>query len=270
MAELEAIEKDDSKGWRRHLPEGAEVKLGRTPGPDGLAADWDGFISGVHATLLWKGGKLLVRRRLLPRPTLNPIYYKAVEADEFSLAPGERFVIGGTSFALLAAEEAAARDATPLKPELTQLVYSRKQLQEVRFVDADRRIAALAALPRSSAIRPATPTWSSGSCGCCWRASRLPRPRPWSVACRARPNSRWLSAAPRAGTARFRTWPQAGSSSTRPFTTAARGYCTSGPATRRPRPSRTTAFRTRAWAGPSASRCPTTPRPAGACTSRAA
>ncbi len=113
MAELEArFEKDESKGWRHPLPEGVEVKLGRAPGPDGLGADWDGFISGVHAILLWKGGKLLVRRRTLPKPTLNPIYYKAVEADEFSLSPGERFVIGGTVFTLLA-EERAAPDLTP-------------------------------------------------------------------------------------------------------------------------------------------------------------
>ena len=158
MAELEArFEKDESKSWRRPLSEGVEVKLGRAPGPDGLAADWDGFISGVHATLLWKGGKLLVRRRTLPKPTLNPIYYKAVEADEFSLSPGERFVIGGTVFTLLAEEEAvpdSTPDATPTNPELTQMVYSRKQLREVRFIDADRRIEALAALPEIIRFSP--------------------------------------------------------------------------------------------------------------------
>jgi len=154
MAELEArFEKDENKCWRRPLPEGVEVKLGRAPGPDGLGADWDGFISGVHATLLWKGGKLLVRRRLLPKPTLNPIYYKAVEADEFSLGPGERFVIGGTVFTLLAEAEAAP-DSTPPQPELTQLVYSRQQLREVRFIDADRRIEALAALPEIIRFSP--------------------------------------------------------------------------------------------------------------------
>src|SRR5450755_1340796 len=98
MAELEArFEKDEAKQWRRPLPEGKEVPLGKAPGPDGWAADWDPFISKVHATLLWKGGKLLVRRRMLPTPTTNPIYYKAVETNEFTLAPDERFVIGGTT-----------------------------------------------------------------------------------------------------------------------------------------------------------------------------
>ncbi len=158
MAELEArFEKDESKGWRRPLPEDVEVKLGRAPGPEGLAADWDGFISSVHAHLLWKDGKLQVRRRTLPKPTLNPIYYKAVEADEFSLSPGERFVIGGTVFTLLA-EEPPAPDPTPdsaaTNPQLTQMVYSRQQLREVRFVDADRRIEALAALPEIIRFSP--------------------------------------------------------------------------------------------------------------------
>jgi len=32
---------------------------------------------------------------------MNPIYYKAVENDDFSMAPNERFVIGGTTFSLL-------------------------------------------------------------------------------------------------------------------------------------------------------------------------
>jgi len=44
MAELEArFEKNEAKNWRRPLPEGVEIKLGRAPGPDGWAADWDGF-----------------------------------------------------------------------------------------------------------------------------------------------------------------------------------------------------------------------------------
>jgi adenylate cyclase len=147
MAELEArFEKNESKNWRRPLPEGVEIKLGRAPGPDGWAADWDGFISSVHATLLWKDGKLRVRRRLEPRPTMNPIYYKAVENDDFSMAPNERFVIGGTTFSLLDAS-APASDPTPAKPELTELTCSRQELRKVRFVDADQRMEALAALP---------------------------------------------------------------------------------------------------------------------------
>ena len=147
MAELEArFEKNESKNWRRTLPEGVEIKLGRAPGPEGWAADWDGFISSVHATLLWQGGKLRVRRRLEPRPTMNPIYYKAVENDDFSMAPNERFVIGGTTFSLLDGS-APPRDPTPPKPELTELTCSRQELRKVRFIDADQRMEALAALP---------------------------------------------------------------------------------------------------------------------------
>ena len=147
MAELEArFEKNESKNWRRTLPEGVEIKLGRAPGPEGWAADWDGFISSVHATLLWKDGKLRVRRRLEPRPTMNPIYYKAVENDDFTMGPNERFVIGGTTFSLL---DGAARtnEQTPPKPELTEMTCSRQELRKVRFVDADQRMEALGRPP---------------------------------------------------------------------------------------------------------------------------
>ena len=50
-------------------------------------------------------------------------------------------------FTLVDERKPPVRTATPLKPELTELVYSRQELREVRFVDADRRIMALAALP---------------------------------------------------------------------------------------------------------------------------
>ena len=147
MAELEArFEKNESKTWRRTLPEGVEIKIGRSPGPEGWAADWDGFISGVHATLLWQDGKLRVRRRLEPRPAMNPIYYKAVENDDFTMAPNERFVIGGTTFSLFDGSVPTI-EATPPKPELTEMTCSRQELRKVRFVDADQRMEALAALP---------------------------------------------------------------------------------------------------------------------------
>jgi adenylate cyclase len=150
MAELEASGKDvkgnATGSWRRPLAEGVEFKIGRAPGPDVWVAGWDDFISSVHATLLWQGGKLLVRRRRQPKPTTNPIYYKAVETDEFTLAPGEWFVIGGTTFTLLD-PESQPHDRTPFSPDLTELTCSRKELDLVPFIDADRRIAALAALP---------------------------------------------------------------------------------------------------------------------------
>lgn len=132
MADLIASSRDGSQRWRRPLPD-APVKLGKQPGPDGWAVPWDGYVSAFHATLLWQDGKLHVRRRIDP-PTKNPIYFHGQPADEFDLAPGEQFAIGETVFTL---EEAAPAEVT----------IGREELKGVRYVDADRRLEALAALP---------------------------------------------------------------------------------------------------------------------------
>ena len=51
------MKKMSRKPGGTRLPEGVEIKIGSAPGPEGWAADWDGFISSVHATLL-EDGKL--------------------------------------------------------------------------------------------------------------------------------------------------------------------------------------------------------------------
>ncbi len=148
MAELEArFEKDSTKGWRHPLPQGKEITLGRVAGPDASdwAADWDVHISGVHAVLRWDKEKLTVRKAVKPRPPRNPIYFKGAEVQEAVLAPNECFVIGGTTFTVIG--EPSVVEQTPLNPALTELTVSRGELKELRFLDADRRIEALAALP---------------------------------------------------------------------------------------------------------------------------
>jgi adenylate cyclase len=148
MSDLEArYEKDESHRWRRRLPRGVEVTLGRVSGPAEWAAEWDAHISSVHAVLRWDGEKLTVRRVVKPKPPRNPIYFKGFEVQgECVVAPGECFVIGGTTFTLLDQAEQPP-EQTPFKPALTELTISRGELRELRFTDADRRIEALAALP---------------------------------------------------------------------------------------------------------------------------
>jgi adenylate cyclase len=147
MAELEArYEKDESRFWRRALPDGVEVTLGRVAGASEWAAEWDGHISMVHAVLCWRNGALHIRRCTKPKPPRNPIYFKGVEVQECIVAPGECFVIGGTTFTVVDPPPQAP-DETPANPALTELTCSRRELREVRFIDADRRIEALAALP---------------------------------------------------------------------------------------------------------------------------
>jgi adenylate cyclase len=157
MADLEArYRPDPSKFWRRPLPPD-EVKLGRRPGDrtgeHRWSVEWDDFISGLHATLVWKGGKLQVKRRMQPEPTRNPIFYRDRELNEFTVSPGESFVIGETQFTLYD-EEPAPKPEDPRSTRLLSMSMSRDELKSVRYHDPGKRIEALAALPE--VIRNAT------------------------------------------------------------------------------------------------------------------
>jgi adenylate cyclase len=89
--------------------------------------------------LQWQGNGLLVRREPSAR---NPVYFHGEPCDEFTAAVGDAFVIGQTRFEVQAPVPAPA-DRTPH----TELTCSPQELREVRFLDADARIDALAALP---------------------------------------------------------------------------------------------------------------------------
>jgi adenylate cyclase len=131
---------DPLKRWRRTLPEGS-LTLGRKGELSTWDVPWDRQISGLHATLTWKEGKLEVRKE--PR-AVNRIYFRGNPSDEFTLTPGEQFVIGSTTFAL-------QDDGEPTPSELPapqiELTCSRQELQQVRYADADERIEVLSALP---------------------------------------------------------------------------------------------------------------------------
>lgn len=133
MADLEARYENDAQfGWRRKLPD-TPILLGRHPGtPDGWATEWDNFISRQHANLRWADGKLTVQKR----PTAgNPVFYKGVPTDEFSVTAHESFRIGNTTFTLI-------DEAAPIEMSIAP-----KEMKQIRFDNADQRIEALAALP---------------------------------------------------------------------------------------------------------------------------
>jgi adenylate cyclase len=132
MAELEArYESNAAFGWRLTLPV-TPVVIGRIPGEGGWATEWDNFISRQHATLAWEGSRLHVTRN--PKAG-NPIFYKNVPSDDFTVGNGESFRIGNTVFTV-------HDEATPI--EVTLAV---KDLHQIRFDNADQRILALASLP---------------------------------------------------------------------------------------------------------------------------
>jgi adenylate cyclase len=106
-----------------------------------LSADWDDRISRRHVELTWTAGRLSVRRLEAAR---NPIFVGGKEQTQFTLEPGEHFVIGQTSFTLL--EESVNVSLVDPRPDRQQS-FSPEYLQQVHFRNARARIEALGRLP---------------------------------------------------------------------------------------------------------------------------
>ncbi len=89
MADLIAQGEEAQQRWRRTLPGGESLVLGRAP--EVWNVPWDPHVSRRHAQLDWDGWRLHVVR--LPE-SHNPVFFRGKESDRFSLVPGEHFVIG--------------------------------------------------------------------------------------------------------------------------------------------------------------------------------
>ena len=139
MPDLVAQGPEPGQSWRRTLPAGA-VTLGRNKKSD-WAAEWDKEISGLHATLTWKDGKLTI----VPRHgTTNKVFFRGNPMEAaFAAAIGEQFVIGRTTFTVRESEPTPANT----RPPVEELTCSPQELQSIKFVDADERIEVLASLP---------------------------------------------------------------------------------------------------------------------------
>jgi adenylate cyclase len=125
--------------WRRAIPPDQWIVLGRGAGT--WAVPWDEHISRRHARLHWRDGQLEVERLATAR---NAIFLRGQEAVHFELRPGERFVIGETTFSL-ADDPADVAVEAPQPAE--ELAYSTKDLEALRFRNADQRLEVLSRLP---------------------------------------------------------------------------------------------------------------------------
>jgi len=142
MLELIAVgpkfPEDRGQYWQKTLPR-HEIRLGRAESCD-WEVPWDQQISRWHATLVCGAdGRLNVRKNPNAK---NRIFVRGDSANEFTLAVGEQFVIGDTTFTFQ--EHASNPDLTATVQELT---CSRQELEQVKYVDAAERIDILAALP---------------------------------------------------------------------------------------------------------------------------
>jgi adenylate cyclase len=136
MAELVARGLNASQGWRHTVPP-QPVTLGRSEKQSIWAVPWDNQVSRLHATLSWVNGKLVVRR--LPEGK-NSVFFHGEAQDEFTLSPGEQFVIGQTTFALEETE-------TDLPTPFSAVTFAAEQLLDVSCADRPERIEVLSALP---------------------------------------------------------------------------------------------------------------------------
>jgi len=139
VADLIAQGLEQQLRWRRPLPSGEKLLLGRAEGI--LAVPWDKKVSRHHAEILWRDGTLEVHRLATAR---NAITYRGQELNSFEMKPGEHFVIGETSFTL-ADDRVDFAPQTP--PPFEQRTYAFQEIQSARYRDADMRIDVLSRLP---------------------------------------------------------------------------------------------------------------------------
>lgn len=141
MPDLIAQGNDAQQRWRRAVPEGQAVVLGRTAGI--WAVPWDQQISRRHVRIELQGERLCVEQLAEAR---NPVFFRGREEDTFQIAPGEHFVIGQTTFTLADQRVDIATDA----PEpVRQQSFSPQYLRQVQFHNPDHRIEVLCRVPEA-------------------------------------------------------------------------------------------------------------------------
>jgi adenylate cyclase len=139
MADLVAQGTDPQQRWRRTLSRGRPTILGRSG--QGWTAPWDDRISRQHAQIVWDGERLDVQQ--LPKAR-NAIFYKGKPLTQFQVAPGEHFVIGGTTFTL--ADERVNISVDAPQP-VQQQTFTSQYLQKIQFRHAEAHIDVLSRMP---------------------------------------------------------------------------------------------------------------------------
>lgn len=121
------------------LDDGGEYRLGRSTDND-ISTEWDESISRHHAVLTGHPDAVSLRRL---DSASNPIFVEGREARDATLKHGQAFVIGATRFEV----QRVTQSDSPRSNVGQQWSIDRKQLQNVRYEDADKRIEVLASLP---------------------------------------------------------------------------------------------------------------------------
>lgn len=124
--------------WRKLLASGGTYRLGRDAGLD-LSVPWEKSASRRHVSLRCNGKTVDLEQE---SGAANPTFVRGEPVTKCTLQPGEHFVIGGTRFLLVEADASSASNDV-----VEEVTFTRKQLQQVRYRDADRRLEVLSRLP---------------------------------------------------------------------------------------------------------------------------
>jgi adenylate cyclase len=140
VLELVAQGPEPRQRWKTRLEMERPQVLGRSELAD-LPAPWEPYLSREHLRLTVEGSTLHVECLGSPQ---NPVYFQGEPRRSLTLRRGDQFVVGRTAFHVL---EASLEPTPESSQPLEELTFTRQQLQQVQYADADRRIEVLSRLP---------------------------------------------------------------------------------------------------------------------------
>lgn len=139
MYDLVAEGPTPSDRWRKKIPEGVTLTIGRQAPP--WDTPWDSQVSRRHVEVHLAGESLQVRKI---EAAVNPVFFQGERRDQFEIGPNEKFVIGRTTF-LLVPNQAAVTQAVPAP--IHMLSFSDEYLRRVNYRDVRGRLEILGELP---------------------------------------------------------------------------------------------------------------------------
>lgn len=121
------------------LADDVVYRLGRAADND-IVSEWDEHVSRHHAALTPTptGVRLVVLES-----ASNPAFIDGQKVSDVELTPGQSFVVGSTRFEV----QQVTQSDSPRGNSVQQLAIDRKQLKQLQYDDADKRIEVLTSLP---------------------------------------------------------------------------------------------------------------------------
>jgi len=141
MLELMVNGPEANQQWRREIPAGEVIRIGRAPRA-GWAVPWDLLISREHCEIATDGKSINVKRLDAAR---NPVHFNEVDTREFNISAGQGFRIGQTVFQLVAVSLSDDLSASHLEEQS----FAPDELKQFKFQNAEERLDVLAKLPEA-------------------------------------------------------------------------------------------------------------------------